>query len=297
MTYLIIGNDELAEKEIDKLKENIIETNINRYDLEESSLVSVLEDLNTYSLFGDKKLVIVKNYDFTKDVDKLTKYLENQNDNILIFTNNKKPTLKKDVQTIFNKNVKTIDFSKSDTLDYIKEELKDYKISNMNAILLKDYCNDNYSKIQKEIEKLKLYKEDDKEITDKDIKTVVKKSFDGNIFDLTNAVLLNDKDKIFKCFYEQIDNNVDELSIISILYNNFRLIYKIKLLLQTNSDEEIISILKLHPYRYKKLKELTYNYSEERLLKLIKKLSNIDINIKSGKIDKKLALELFFAKL
>ena len=49
----------------------------------------------------------------------------------------------------------------------------------------------------------------------------------------------------------------------------------------------------MHPYRLKMLKEQAINFSIEDLQKLIKKLGTIDINVKSGFIDKNGILEEF----
>ena len=163
-------------------------------------------------------------------------------------------------------------------------------------VLLKDYVDNNYNRALNEVEKLKLYKQDDKVINSDDIKLVVSKSFDGNIFSLIDAVNKKDKVKVFSIFYELV-NNDDEIKIISILANNYRLIYKIKVLCKDMLDDDVIKRLKLHPYRFKLLKEQGYNYTEDDLLNYLKELSELDIKIKSGAIDKRLGMELFLSKI
>ena len=72
-----------------------------------------------------------------------------------------------------------------------------------------------------------------------------------------------------------------------------RLISKIK----KYKDDEIIKEYKFHPYRFSKLKEQTNLISEKEVLKILKNLGDIDIKIKTGKIDSSLGLVTFFENL
>ena len=299
MTYLLIGEANLINKSINdiKKKENIDANSIIFYDLEEVSIALAIDDINTFNLFDTKKLVVVYNINKLDNEEILINYLKNQNDNILILVSYEKLDERKSIIKEIKKYVTVLECDKLDITEYMKEMLKGYKISYADLMLLKSYCNDDYNKAFNEIEKLKLYKYSEKEINSNDIKMIVKKSFDSSVFNLTDAIIKRDKRKALEVFYELVNNNVDELMIISVMANNYRLIYKIKVLCNENSDDEVIKILKIHPYRFKILKEQGYNYSSNDLLDILKNLSDMDIKIKRGLIDKRLALELFLTKI
>ena len=53
----------------------------------------------------------------------------------------------------------------------------------------------------------------------------------------------------------------------------------------------------MHPYRLTKLKEQLNLIVQDDILTILKRLSDIDINIKKGKIDIKTAMFLFFEGL
>ena len=298
MNYLMIGKMGIINDEIKKIiKENHISSDsISQYDLEESSISLAIEDLNTYNLFEGIKLVIVNNINKIDNEEILLKYLNNSSSNILVLTSWESLDERKKLTKEIKKTCKSLDFTDFDLFKMIKDRLQGYEI-NMKAInTLKEYCNDNYDVILNSIDKLKLYKKDTLVITEEDIKKIIKKSFDSNIFDLINAINKKDKMKLFNVYYELKYNNVDDLQIISVLANHFKLIYKIKEL-NGLKDQEIISNLKLHPYRFKLLKSDSYQYEKKELLKFIKNLSIVDINIKSGKLSKDMAMELFLSKL
>ena len=152
--------------------------------------------------------------------------------------------------------------------------------------------------IKEEIIKLKMYKLDTKEINEDDIKKLVTKNLDKNIFDLVNYIYKKNKQKVFEVYYELIENNEDELKIIGFLSNNYTLIYKIQELIKEYSDEEcMIKLNKMHPYRFKLLKEQALSLDKKYLLTKIKELGELDIKIKLGVINPKLGMELFFCEL
>ena len=297
MIYLIIGEQSLIDKEIKNIIKKENSNSIIKYDLIENSICDVCDDINTINLFNDKKIIICSNLNRIDKLEELINYIDNQNDNILILTSEEKID-NKIMKSLKDKKINIIDVSNIDLTDYIKKEFNDYKISFKEINMIKDYTSNDYNRINNEIKKLKMYKLDEKIITEEDIRKIVKKDLDKNIFDLINYIYKKDKNKIFEVYYELIKNNEDELKIIGFLSNNYTLIYKIKELIKIYNDEEcMLRLNKMHPYRFKLLKEQALTLSTNYLLEKIKELGDLDINIKSGYIDKKLGMELFFSRI
>ena len=298
MVYLIVGENSIINKEIKSIKEkNSIDNNsFIKYDLEIDTTQIVIEELNTFNLFNDKKLVVVAN---TKniEIELLEKYLNNPSDNILVLTEKEELDKRSKLSKLLEEKAKIINTKNVDLNTYIKDELKDYDIDKTLITLIKDKCNNNYHRITNEINKIKLYKEDNKKITKEDINVLIKKDLNINIYDLTNAINKKDIRKSLELFNDLLKNNEDEIKILGSLANNYRLLMNIKNLVTQYKDEEIIKKLKMHPYRLKMLKEQSNNYTKEEISKIINKLQKIDINIKSGLIDKKDALEMFLLEL
>ena len=85
-TYLFETEDfDAREIEIKKCiqKENFLDASLSIFDLDDSSLDDALEDLDTYGLFSDKKIVIIRNIEnFKIDqnqsiYDHFLRYLQN----------------------------------------------------------------------------------------------------------------------------------------------------------------------------------------------------------------------------
>ncbi len=267
--------------------------------------MNALEDINTLSIFSDKKLVIVYNIELLiKKDDKnndlyvleLIKYLNNQSDNILIISGKSLPNRKKLI-TSFDSFSTKIEATNFDINSYIKELLNGYKMSNNDIELLKTYCSNDLSRIKNEIEKLKLYRFDEKQITRNDIESLVKKDLDKTIFDLINSVEKGTKNRSFDIYKELKEQNEEDMKILSMLANNYRLIYQIKNLTYTKTDNEIKEILGIaNPKRISILRSKGYNYTNKDLENILSFLADLDYKIKTGLIDKETAVYLFLAR-
>ena len=296
MTYTFIGEKDYIEKEINKISKSFNIENIVRYNLEETSINKVIEDLNTVSLFGNK-LIIVNSIDKIENPDPLIKYLNNEGANTLILLSFKELDKRKKITKVLQEKTQYKEFLSYNIESVIKEDLKDFKMSPMAINLLISYCGNNLSRIENELEKLKPYKLNEKEITTKDIENLVKKSLDSTIFNLIDKINEKDKVKIFKIYNELLEEGETEEKIMYTIANHYRLLFQISEKIKSLSDDEIIKEYRMHPYRLTKLKEQLNLIVQDDILTILKRLSDIDINIKKGKIDIKTAMFLFFEGL
>ena len=306
MVYLLYGNKEFQiNEEIKKISQNIDEMNISKYDLNNDPLSLAIEDAETFSLFSNQKLVIIDNANmFTgstaKDSELIEKYLNNINKNtilILIVHNDKLDTRKK-ITKLIKKVGKVLEFNDElDVTSLVRKLLKDYNIDYKTIKLFIDRVGNNPLIIKNEINKIKIYKDQDKTITDEDILNLTTKLIEIDIFKLIDYIVKKDKEKALELYYEMLKMNEEPIKIIVILANQFRIMYQSKELLKKGySEKDIASILKIHPYRVKLAIQNSRNYTSETLLKYLNNLANIDIGIKTGTLNKNLALELFILK-
>lgn len=306
MVYLLYGTKEFSiEEEIKKLCKNIDEMNISKYDLNNDLLSLALEDAKTISLFGDKKIVIAENANMftaatSKDSELIEDYLNHINEStilILIVHNDKIDTRKK-ITKLISKIGKIIEFNDNlDVTSLTRRLLKNYNIDYKTINLFLNRVGNNPLIIQNEINKIKIYKGEDKTITDEDILNLTTKIIEIDVFKLIDYIVKKDKEKALELYYEMLKVNEEPIKIIVILANQFRIMYQSKELLKKGySEKDIASILKIHPYRVKLAIQNSRNYTSETLLKYLNDLADIDIGIKTGTLNKDLALELFILK-
>lgn len=309
-TYLIYGNDYgLIKREIDKITNGIID--VVKYDLSVSNVSEVIEEASCMSLFGDKKAVIGENALFltgtntsvNHDIDYLTSYVNAEShDNIVILTVvQDKLDERKKIVKLLKKNVTVIHKESIDEKDLPKFVIKEflnngYKIDYKTASYFVDYVGKNVDILLSEINKMIIYKDTDKEIFIEDILNISSKGFNDNVFDLSDAIMKKDFKEIFSCYNDLMILKEEPIKIIALLASQFTLVYQSKLLSKEGfMSKDIASTLKVHPYRVKLALET--NYPDFELKDILKKLHNLDYEIKTGKVDKIVGLENFLLHL
>ena len=309
--YLIYGNENyLIKKKLDEIitKNNIEKDNIIRYNLDEVNVSEAIIEASTVSMFQTSKLIICEGCKFltgenkkeiNHNIDMLLEYINHPfSDVYLVFIVEKeKLDDRKKIVKELKKLSKVVECKKIENYNlnsYLENYIKDkgYIITSKNINLIISIAGLDLANLINEIDKLLIYKDTDKNISEDDIKNLICVNIEDNIFALTNAINNNQKEKIIKIYKDLISMGEDEIKLIATLANQFRLLLQVKLMKNNGySDNEMISTLKEHPYRIKLAKNSLFD--EDKLKDKILKLSELDYKIKSGNIDKNLGLELF----
>lgn len=306
--FLIISNDKITlDSKLQEILKKNKDAEVVHYDLLEIPIERLVEDLDTYNFLAGKKIVVGHNASFLSsektrgtiqhNLEKLEKYIENPNpENILILVCDSIDKRKK-ISSLITKKAITVEVI-TDIHGLIQQKLDDYQMSDRTEKKLLEFCRDDYERVFHELEKLKLYKLEDKIIVEEDIDAIVMKSMDDNIFHLVDCVLTGNKKYAFELYQDFLLHGEQVVNIIRILANKIRLMYQVKVLLQDgNSDGKISKLLKVHEYPVKLAREASYRYSETVLLEKLEKLANLDLEIKSGETTGQVEFETLLATI
>jgi DNA polymerase-3 subunit delta len=316
--YVFYGDEKyLIDQEIEKICKSLIGEDyqdiVSKYNLNQVDIATILEDANMISMWSSKKMIICYNSSFLtssskeesleQDVDLLINYLDNSNENTtIIFTveNNKLDERKRVVKELRKKAiVKEFNKLKEEDLSLYAKSLfenNNYKIDKKAIQILTDRIEGDLGFLNQEINKLMLYKEDTKEITIEDIEELVRIPITDDVFKLVDAVLNKNLEKSLTIYQQLLLRNEEPIKIVIILANQFRLIYQTKKLYKKGySEKDIASKLGIHPYRIKLAGLL--KIEEEQLLNYIEKLADLDEDIKMGRTNKDIGLELFLLQI
>ena len=305
MIYLIYSQDkDIIRNYLDNLidKEKINPDSVIKYELNNDSINSLIEECSTIGLFSLKKFIIVDATDALSskgiEVTSLTEYLDNYNkDIILVFVSylDKVDTRKKLYKKISSiGKVESLIKDNNYLFNYVKNKLNGYKIDTSCINYFINKVGTNIGNIDNEIEKLINYKYEAKEILKQDIDLLVEENIEEEIFSLTDAIVKNDQNKAIKLYQHFLLNNVDVNQMIALFANQFRFLLQVKLLYDKNkSNDEIAKILSAHPYRVKLAVNNCYSYRVDDLKSYLVKLYELDKKIKLSLVDKKIFLELF----
>lgn len=305
--YLIEGNDYISvNNKISEIikKNDFSDASISKYDLSEGLLDDALEDLNTYGLFSDKKIVIINNFDkmdpLLNNIEELLKYVENSSSLNLLFVVSDKYDDRKKIIKDLKKKMEFIKIS-TDSVEFTKSCLEGYKIENGVINLLVNNTLGDVTRLYNECNKLKTYKINDKYISKDDVEELSFKKLGDSTeitFQFSRALAEKDKKSALILYQELLNYKIEPLSIIGLLASQFRIMYQVKSLEEKKMrNDEIASSLKEKPYRITKTRELTRYYSKKEILDLMIKLEDIDLKIKTTSVDANTLVQLFILNI
>lgn len=309
--YLYYSDDKgILNRELDILKKelSINDNDVIYYDIDNCS--DIVNDALTIGMFSLNKFIVVDGtsyFSLKKDVENISileNYFDNYNiNNYLVFVSNSSSidSKKKLVKLISGKGtVKSIEANDEYINRYVDNYLKEknYRMSELDKKFFIGRCLNNIDNIRNELDKLMFYKIDDRIITKEDISLFVEENIDNTVFDLVSSLLKNDNAKALKLYNNFIENGMDSSQIIAVIASQIRLLFQVKRLYNLGkSNDEIAKILEFKSvYRVKYLLSDSYYYSEDDLIKYLSKLADIDRDIKLGRVNGNVYLELFIAK-
>lgn len=304
--YLIYGIDRsIIDNELDKLLKKLKIDDVVKYRIPDTKIEDIIEDASIVGMFSSRKVIVVENATFfnaNKTIDNLSlleEYLEHYNkDNYIIFIDNKdkidtrkKITKKiKDIGEIISCNKEDREYFKSFINNYLQDS--GYKLDSIDYFL--DYVGMDLNNMKTELDKLFMYKLEDKVIHNEDIKNICLRNYQDDIFTLTDAIIAKDTTKALKFTDMFLNNGYEEMQLIFLFASQFRFLFQVKRLANKNKNyKEIAQILEVNPYRVKFSLAKVARYTEDMILDELEKLAKMDTLIKSGKMNKHLALEMY----
>lgn len=309
--YLLYSGDgAILNKEINYLEKklDISDTDIIYYNIDD--IDGIINEASTIGMFSLNKFIIINMDSYFKDkkdipnINLLENYFDSYNSNsYLVFVcNSDSIDSRKKIVNLIKKYgiVKKLEVNDNYLNDYVNNYLKDngYKINNGDVVYFINRIGNNINNVTNELDKLMLYKIDDKIINRNDIDLLTVENIDDSIYDLVNCILKNDNEKAIKLYNNFINNGMDVNQIVAIIAAQIRLLYQVKRLHNNGkSNDEIAKILEFKSvYRVKYLLSDSYYYSERDLIKYLSKLADIDKAIKTSNGDGNMLMQLFIVK-
>lgn len=317
MIYTIVSTDDVMVKEYLKkiYKNNNIKADImntQEFDALDCDVNEFIDYCLTTPFFSDYKICILKNpvfltgesskKDYSEFVEKLEYYLENENPStiLIIYANYDKLDERKKITKLLKEktNFKKIETPNPEQLANIL--IKMFQKNNINisiddSLFIIEKVGNNLVDLQKEVEKLSLYKPNDT-LSREDIEDFIVYDIDASIFDLSNAILEKNIPKALDTFDNLVREGFEPIVLISVLANQLRIALMASLYQRQGYNQiEIAKKMKIHPYRVKLALKL--QYKNEDIKDILLKLSELDYQIKIGKVNKYKGLKVFILNI
>lgn len=317
--YCIYGEETyFIDETIERIKKALSvheEVEMTIFDLEESPVDFVIDEADTYPFLSDRKLIIAKNATFLKaaekgsekvehDVKRLENWLNHPSDfAVTIFT---APYEKLDERKKITKLMKELSvmlhaeaLGEKDLAVWIQSEVASFekKIEDEAIDKLVEMVGENMNQLQREIEKLVLYLGEDKMITSDLVENLVAKTLEHDAFKMLNAYLAHNVSEALRIYHDLLRQKEEPIKLVGLLANNIRTMNNVYYLHKKGyPPTQISKQLKIHPYRVKLMLEKRNRPSEERLLKALNELAEIDILLKTTGGNRERYLEMFLLK-
>lgn len=314
--FLVFGEEEfLISKAIELLLSKFINPPNNyqfeKYEGSEISLEDIANYSNTLSFFGDKKIVLIK--DFDKAIGKTTKkniettrfyqYLQNPNKNTFLILQSQNSTLNgisksksKPISSLsypYNIIIQKfvwIEYPKVWQSEYESWVLKAAKSMKLNiepdAIqMLISKSGDSLRTLWSELEKLQIFLDDRQNITLQDILEVSGSSKELTVFDLQKFVIQRDLKNSIRVVNELLAYERQEMLIISVLQKLFLQLFKLSEMDLNQNKYTLAQKLGINAFFLDDYLKALKKYNPNSIAKALNELMYADEQIKSFSSD------------
>ncbi|GAE91125.1 DNA polymerase III delta subunit [Gracilibacillus boraciitolerans JCM 21714] len=171
----------------------------------------------------------------------------------------------------------------------ISDEVIDYFISEIGT---------NLMIIHSEMKKLALYVGEGNTIRMQDAEILLSSQENSSALKLVDAIMANNLAKAIDITKDLEKMNEDPIALISLVASQFRSLLHVKLLKEQGyTQQQMAGQLKIHPYVAKLAMTRQTKFSTNELKEAINLLTETDVQIKTGKMEKSLAFELLLYQL
>ncbi len=288
-------------------------TSITRYDLDITSIQDVITDAITVPFLAETKVIIARNPRFLTnqkcpvkhDPTSFIKYLKSPSDTTILIidavgcdivkTNEAVKALRKYALIIDTQELEDIEYKAWIKRSFAKENIE---IREDALVLLIDYVGHNLVRMEQEIAKLVDYVASGNKINESDVKMVVCKDLESNVFVLVKAIVMKDKTSAMQLYNEFTLSTQDIMGILGMISKTFNELFAVAKYLKAGyRQNDIATVFDVSPGRAYYLVRDAKSFKLETLEEYIKKLALLDYNIKSGRIDKNIGLELLLLEM
>lgn len=264
-----------------------------------NSVSSIFSKLQSNSFMNNPSCYVIRDdKDYTLQdkiwADFRAGKIQNKNIIILVYTNIDKRSKffkqNEDHLIYFDK------LSENVLAKYIKKEID---ISTKNALLLSNLCDNNYSRILLECDKIKHianaknWDEDRAFKVALETKTIHQDAKDV-IFDFIDAVCKREIRTSYALLAELNEINESPLVMLSLLYNNFRAMLLVK---GAGNCDNICNRTGLTPFQVKLAKEKGNEYDLAELVQAIRYIREAERGIKIGQLESEMAVNYVLANI
>lgn len=318
MLYLLFGSQGMIlEKQCKKIIKDNLEViddfHVIKFMADEVTIQDIVFEADQTSLTGERKAIIVyhpyflstsktkEKIESLQDYKVLMEYLESPNTftDLIFVLEADKLNERSEIVKLLKVKAKVIE-AKEITKEEWPRFIQQY-FQKLNVSIDPDATSELALRVEgdamrfvNEAKKLALYTD---HITYDDIQTMIARPLEENAFLIYDCLLKKDKSKAISIYRDLLVEGSEPVQLVGMLANQFRLLSEVSYLsTQYSSNNEIARILGVHEYRVKLSRDHLRRITYKKILKKIDELYQLDLDIKSGVVDRFFAFEMFLIR-
>ena len=306
--YLLYGEEaylrlQNRDKMLDALSCDAGSMNFNRYKGKEINPGEVIDMAETMPFLAERRVILIEDSGFFKSgCPELAEYLKAPSETTLFIFVEEEVDKRKDMFKAVSKLGFEIECQLQDTemlCRWIAGRLKGESkaISHSAASFLIDRVGTDMSNIATEIEKLVCYTLGRDQVTEADIEAVCAHYLTSRIFAMTDAISSRDQKTAIELYYDTLALKEPPAKILAMITRQFNIMYQVKELDSMGRDKNTIaSAAKIQPFFVQKYLNWARTYSIQELKDALEMCASHDQDVKRGKLDYTIAVEMIIVK-
>ena len=319
MIYLVSGKQNIRLKSqmksiVKKSLGEIDAINFVKHDATYTLVQEIVDDANYLPLGYDHKAVVVDNPYFLlkekgrnkiesdQNYQELIDYINHPDEScdliFLVNTSDSDIDKKSEIYQAIEKNGQVIALTEPKENEwhqvvahYFKEKWPNVVVDNDAIQELARRTEGDYASLFNNGSKLALYTD---HIRFDDVTLMVTRPLEENSFLLFNYLIDNKNIEAVSLYRDLKSSNVEPVTLISMIANQFRLLNRVSYLNKKHYDnDQIAQELNINPIRAKILRKNSMVISQKAINQTLEDLYQLDLNIKSGLVDRFYSFELF----
>ena len=285
--YLILGDDEERKaRGVARLHRG---RTADSYDAANASPEAVVSACNSYSLFGDGALVILRNLDAWNAAQKakITTYLENPSPETDLVLLGKKLGAREKLLAAVKESGEVHDFEQPTGKALVKwvvgyASQQDLNLPEEVAQNLVERCSGDKVRLSREVEKLSLYASG-RSATLEDVEALCPPDIQSNIFAFVDSLATGNRGKSLQLLEDLISTGEPALRLTFMIRRQFQLLSRAKALISRGVPQsEAAKDLKVPPFVVRKLDEQSRKLEEKDLDRALSQVLDLERGLKGG---------------
>lgn len=254
---------------------------------------SLWKQVSSKGLFskGDKTFVLYNNKEILEmKVKEIVKFIGSYTLILVFDTIDKRKTFFKQADGFITEFQK---FNEQQLSSIVKSRLPE--VSDELAVVIAKYSNNEVSRLELELDKLNHLPLSVK-ITLELVNELMTAPLDDRIFEMIDSVAKKQVKKAFDLYTDLIELKESPIKIISILYTKFKQVFLVQSYYNL-PNAELAGRTGLTFYQVNFARELAGNFTNERLLQILKRIQETEVHMKTGQIDIQLGMDALLVEI